>query len=77
MTKIAERRVGDRGKLELMSNNYTIIGVILWMERAREIHKVILKILFYHGSFILQLFHYFIYFLIWNIIISSAISECG
>ena len=74
---IAEAEVGVRGKLDLMSNIYTIIDIILWMEFAREIHRDILNYLFYHEFIILQLFHSFVYFLIWNIIILSAILECG
>ena len=33
-------KVGVRGKLDLMSNIFTIMRIILWMESAREVHII-------------------------------------
>ena len=58
----AEAKVGVRGKLDLMSNIFTIMRIILWMESAREIHiSYILKhafSLFYYLGYSI-IFRYF------------------
>ena len=43
-------KVGVRGKLDLMSNIFRIMRIIVWMESAREIHI----------SFRNMHFHYFV-----------------
>ena len=72
------KELGVRGKLDLMSNIYTIMGIIRgWNlpEKSKEIsfESPILSWTYYF----LQLSYYLIYFLIWIIVISSAILKCG
>ena len=47
-------KVGVRGKLDLMSNDFTIMRIILWMEPARDIHVILIS------KHVFSLFHYFI-----------------
>ena len=47
-------KVGVRGKLDLMSNVFTIIRIILLMEPARDIHVIFIS------KHVFSLFHYFI-----------------
>ena len=56
-------KVGVRGKLDLLSNIFTIMRIIVWMESAREIHisyisKHAFSIFCYLGY--LNIFSYFI-----------------
>ena len=57
MIAIAEE-FGVRGKLDLMSNVFTIMKIILWMESASEIHTI------YISKHAFPLFCYFDYFII-------------
>ena len=67
---IADAKVGVRGKLDLMSNIYTIMDNILLVESAREIHRGIFEnFILSWIYYFLQLFFYFIFFFIWDIII--------
>ena len=57
-------KVGVRGKLDLMSNIFTIMRIILWMESAREIHIIYISkhafSLFYYLSFFIIFSHFII-----------------
>ena len=53
-------KVGVRGKLDLMSNIFTIMRIILWMESAREIHNS------YISKHAFSLFYYLGYFIIFS-----------
>ena len=66
---IAEASVGVRGKLDLMSNFYTFMDIILWVESAREIHKsifrnfcIIMDLLFCAFIILFYLFPYLDYY---------------
>ena len=47
-------KVGVRGKLDLMSNVFTIMRIILWMEPARDIHVILIS------KHVFPLFHHLI-----------------
>ena len=56
--EMGAEEIGVRGKLDLMSNIFTIMRIILWMEPAREIHTI------YISKHAFPLFYYFSYFII-------------
>ena len=61
-------KVGVRGKLDLMSNVFTITRTILWTESAKEIHQnifqnfcITMDLLFYTSTILSHLFPYLDY----------------
>ena len=68
MITIAEE-IRVRGKLDLMSNVFTSMMIILWMVPAREIHII------YISKHAFSLHHYFGYFTILEILLFPYLDD--